>query len=107
MLWRKRMKLEFEVQGLFVRGATLVQEWQLFHGKTVALGNEVSTIASHLVLAGWLEIQQQPPEIQHPSARDHLAQEASRIQQEMLRCSADIASLQAQINVLDFELALL
>ncbi len=107
MLWRRRMKLEFELQGLFVRSATLVQEWQLFHGKKVTLGNEVSTIASHLVLAGWLEIQQHPPEIQHPSERDHLALESSRIQQEMLRCSADIAALQAQINVLDFELSLL
>jgi hypothetical protein len=28
VLWRRRMKLEFEVQGLFVRTATLVQEWQ-------------------------------------------------------------------------------
>jgi hypothetical protein len=107
VLWRRRMKLEFEVQGLFVRSATLVQEWQLFPGKKVTLGNEVSTIASHLVLAGWLEIQQYPPEIQHPSERDHLALEASRIQQEMLCCSADIAAVQAQINVLDFELSLL
>jgi hypothetical protein len=107
VLWRRRMKLEFEVQGLIVRTATLVQEWQLLHGKEVALGNEVSKIASHLVLAGWLEIQQQTPDMQHTSEGDHHAQEASRIQQDMLRCSMDIAFLQAQINMLDFELALL
>jgi len=107
LLWRRRMKLQFEVQGLIVRTATLVQEWQQLHGKEVALENEVAQIASHLVLAGWLEIQQRPDVMQHPSEGDHLAQEASRIQQDMLRCSMDIATAQAQINVLDFELALL
>jgi len=107
VLWRRRMKLEFEVQGLVVRTATLVQEWQSLHGKKEASGNEVPKIASQIVLAGWLEIQQHPPDIQHPSERDHLAKEASRIQQEMLRCSMDIAALQAQINVLDFEQSLL
>ena len=101
------MKLEFEVQGLVVRIDTLVQEWQQLHGKEVEYGNEVSKIASHLLLAGWLEIQQHPDIMQHPSERDHYAQEASRIQQDMLRCSMDIAFLKAQINALDFELALL
>src|SRR5439155_26029180 len=32
VLWRQRMKLEFEMQGLFVRSTTLVQEWQYLHG---------------------------------------------------------------------------
>src|SRR5436305_11585269 len=107
LLWRRRMKLEFEVQGLIVRTATLVQEWQQLHGNKVALGNEVSKIASHLLLAGWLEIQQHPDVMQHPTEGDHHAQEASRTQQDMLRCSMDIAFLKAQINALDFALALL
>jgi hypothetical protein len=106
-LWRRRMKLEFEVQGLIVRIASLVQEWQLLHGQKAASGNEVSTIASQLLLAGWLESQQHPDGMPHPSVRDHLAQEASRIQQDMVRCSMDIASAKAQIMRLDFELSLL
>jgi hypothetical protein len=106
MLWRRRMKLEFEVQGLCVHTATLVQEWQRLHGKKAALGDEVSKIASHIVLAGFVGIQQHP-ERQHSYERDRIAQEEHRIQQDMLRCSVDIATLLAQINRLDFELALL
>jgi len=101
------MKLEFQVQGLFVRATTLVQEWQSLHGKKAALGNEVSKIASHIVLAGWLGIRQHPPKMQHLYERDHLVLEEQRIQHDMLRCSGDIAGLQAQIKVLDFELTLL
>ena len=107
LLWRQRMKLEFEVQGLIVRTATLVQEWQLLHGKKASTGNEVSTIASHLLLAGWLESQQHPNVMQHPYVRDHQTEEASRIRQEMLCCSMDIASAKAQIIALEFELSLL
>ena len=40
MLWRQRMKLEFEMQGLFIRTTTLVQEWQRLHGSKEAVGNE-------------------------------------------------------------------
>ena len=64
-------------------------------------------IASHIVLAGFIGLQQQPSAWQHSYERDGIAQEEYRIQQDMLRCSMDIATLQAQINRLDFELALL
>jgi hypothetical protein len=107
LLWRRRMKLEFEVQGLIVRTASLVQEWQLLHSKKAASGNEVSTIASQLLLAGWLESQKHPNGMQHPYVRDHQTEEASRIRQDMLRCSMDIASAKAQIIALEFELSLL
>ena len=107
LLWRRRMKLEFEVQGLFVRTATLVQEWQHLHGQKMALGDEVSKVASHIVLAAFVGIQQQPSAWQHSLERDRIALEEIRIQQAMLRCSMDIAALQAQINRLDFGLALL
>ncbi len=107
MLWRERMKLEFQVQGLFVRAATLVQAWQSLHGSKVALENEEPQIASRIVLAGLAGIPQLPSEWQYSSERDRIAQEEQCIQRDMLRCSSDIAALQAQINVLDFELVLL
>ena len=107
MLWRQRMKLEFEMQGLFVRSATLVQEWQSLHGSKEAVGNEVSKIASHLVLAGFVGLHQEQTTWQHSYDRDDIVQEEHRIQQDMLRCSMDIATLQAHIIRLDFEFALL
>ena len=107
VLWRRRMKLEFEMQGLFVRSATLVQEWQRLHGSKAAVGKEVSKLASHLVLAGFVRLQQHPSESQHFYERDGIAQEEHRIQQDMLCCSMDIATLQAHIIRLDVELALL
>ena len=106
-LWRERMKLEFEVQGLLLRAATLTQAWQRLYHQKAPLEHEVPEIASRIVLASLAGRQQLPTAWPHSYEGDHLAQEASRIQQEMLRCSADIAFLQAQINVLDFELALL
>jgi len=39
--------------------------------------------------------------------RDHFPQEEHPIRCDILRCSADIAALQGQINLLDLELALL
>ena len=88
VLWRRRMKLEFEMQGLFIRTTTLVQEWQRLHGSKEAVGNEVSTLASQILLAGFVGLQQE-----------------HRIQRAMLRCSMHIATLQAHIIRLDFELA--
>ena len=105
MLWRQRMKLEFEMQGLIVRSASLVQEWQRLRGYKAAVGNEVSQIAGHLVLAGFVRSQQERTSLQHAYERVGIAQEEYRIQQAMLRCSMDIATLKAQIIRLDFELA--
>lgn len=107
VLWRQRMKLEFEMQGLFVRSATLVQEWQSLHGSKEAVGNEVSKIASHLVLAGFVGLQQERTAWQYSYEQNGIAQAEHRIQQDMLRCSMDIAALQAHIIRLDFALALL
>jgi len=107
VLWRQRMKLEFEMQGLFVRTAMLVQEWQYLHGSKEAVGNEVSTLASYILLAGFVGLQQERTAWQHSYERDDVAQEEHRLQQDMLRCSMDIATLQAHIIRLDFELALL
>jgi hypothetical protein len=80
VLWRQRMKLEFEMQGLFVRSATLVQEWQYLHGSKEAVGNEVSKIASHIVLAGFVGLHQERTAWQHSYEGDHIALEEIRIQ---------------------------
>ncbi len=106
-LWHERMKLEFKVQRLFLRAATLTQAWQRLHHQKAPLEYEVPEIATRIVLAYLVGTQQLPTAWPHSYEGDHLAQEASRIQQEMLSCSVDIAAAQAQINVLDFELALL
>ena len=105
MLWRQRMKLEFEMQGLFLCSATLVQEWQYLHGSKEAVGNEVSTLASHILLAGCVGLQQERTAWQHPYEQDGITQQEHRIQQAMVHCSMDIATLQAHIIRLDFELA--
>ena len=105
VLWRHRMKLEFEMQGLFVRSATLVQEWQYLHGIKEAVGNEVSTLASHILLTGFVGLQQERTAWQHSYEQNGIAQEEHRLQQDMLRCSMHIATLQAHIIRLDFELA--
>ncbi len=107
MLWRERMKLEFNMQGLFVRAAMIVQAWQSLHGSKAALEHEVPQIASRIVLAGLAGIPQLPSARQQSNEQVRIAQEEQRMQQDLLRCSADMAALQAQINVLDFELALL
>ena len=107
VLWRQRMKLEFEMQGLFIRTTTLVQEWQRLHSSKEAVGNEVSTIASQILLAGFVGLQQERTAWQHSYERDDVAQEAHRLQRDMLRCSMDIAFLRGQIIRFDSELALL
>jgi hypothetical protein len=101
------MKLEFEMQRLIVRTATLVQEWQRLHGSKEAVGNEVSKIASHILLAGFVGLHQERIAWQHSYEQNSFAQEEQRIQRDMVRCSMDIATLQAHIIRLDFELALL
>ena len=105
VLWRQRMKLEFEMQGLLLRTAPLVQEWQRLHGNKEAVGNEVSRIASHILLAGCVGLQQERTAWQYSYERDDLAQEEHRLQQDMLRCSMDIATCKAKMIRLDFELA--
>jgi hypothetical protein len=107
VLWHQRMKLEFEMQGLFIRTTTLVQGWQRLHGSKEAVGNEMSTLASHILLAGFVGLHQELTAWQHSCERDDLAQEEHRIQHDMLRCSMHIAFLRGQIIRFDSELALL
>ena len=105
VLWRQRMKLEFEMQGLLLRTALLVQEWQCLHGCKEAMGNEVSRLAGHILLAGCVGIQQEQTDWQQSYERDDLAQKERRLQQDMLRCSIDSATCKAKMIRVDYELA--
>jgi hypothetical protein len=107
VLWRQRMKLEFELQGLIIRTTTLVQEWQLLHGSKEAVGNEVSTLAGHILLTGFVRLQREREPWYQSCEQDELAQQERRIQQDMLRCSMDIATCKARLIRLDSALALL
>jgi hypothetical protein len=53
-------------------------------------------IASRIVLAGLAGIPQHPSAWKYSNEQDRIAQEEQRIQRDLLRCSADIAVLQAQ-----------
>ncbi len=107
LLWRQRMKLEFELQGLIIRTTTLVQEWQRLHGCKEAEGNEVSTLAGHILLTGFVRLQREREPWYHSGEQDELAQQERRIQQDMLQCSMNIATCKAKLIRLDSVLALL
>ena len=106
-LWRERVRLELQVQALLARGESLARQWQHLQEKKVALGNQLPKIAGQIVLSGLVGIRQLPSERQHAYERERIAQEEYRLQQDIIRCNGDAAGLQAQIEVLDFELSLL
>lgn len=101
------MKLEFELQGLIIRTSTLVQAWQRLHGCKEAVGNEVSTLAGHILLTGFVRFQRERESWYQSFEEDDLAQQERRIQQDMLSCSMDIATCKAKLIRLDSALALL
>jgi len=107
LLWRQRMKLKFELQGLIIRTTTLVQVWQCLHGCKEAVGNEVSTLAGHILLTGFVRLQRERESWYQSCEQDELAQQERRIQQDMLSCSMNIATCKAKLIRLDSALALL
>ena len=106
-LWRERVRLELQVQALLARGESLARQWQHLQERKVALGNQLPKIAGQIVLSGLVGIRQLPSERQHSYERERIIQEEYRLQQDIIRCHGDAAGLQAQIEVLDFELSLL
>ncbi len=106
LLWRQRMKLEFELQGHIIYTTALVQEWQRLHGCKDAVGNEVSALAGHILLTGFVRFQRERESWYHSCEQDAFAQQERRIQQDMLNCSMDIATCKAKLIRLDSELAL-
>ncbi len=107
LLWRQRMKLEFELQGHIIHTTTLVQEWQRLHGRKEAIGKEVSTLAGHILLTGFVRLQREWESWYQSYEEDDLAQKERRIQQDMLSCSMEIATCKAKLIRLDSALALL
>jgi hypothetical protein len=107
LLWRQRMKLEFELQGHIIRTTILVQAWQRLHGCKEAFGKEVSTLAGHILLTGFVRFQREREPWYHSCEQDAFALKERRIQQDMLQCSVDIATCKAKMIRLDYALALL
>ena len=106
-LWRERVRLELQVQALLARGESLARQWQHLQERKAALANQLPRVAGQIVLSGLVGIRQLPSERLYFYERDRIAQEEYRLQQDIMRCHGDAAGLQAQIEVLDFELSLL
>ena len=106
-LWRERVRLELQVQALLARGESLAWQWQHLQERKATLGNQLPRVAGQMVIAGLVGIRQLPSERLHLYEKERIAQEEYRLQQDIMRCHGDAAGLQAQIEVLDFELSLL
>ncbi len=106
-LWRERVRLELQVQALLARGEALTRQWQHLQERKAALANQFPRVAGQIVLSGLVGIRQLPSERLYSYERERIAQEAYRLQQDIIRCHGDAAALHAQIEVLDFELSLL
>ena len=55
-LWRERVRLELQVQALLARGEHLARQWQHLQERKAALGNQLSRLASQMVIAGLVGI---------------------------------------------------
>jgi hypothetical protein len=106
-LWRERVRLELQVQALLARGENLARQWQHLQERKAALGNQLPRVSSQMVIAGLVGIRQLPSERLHYYEKERIAQGEYRLQQDIMRCQGDAAGLNAQIEVLDFELSLL
>ena len=95
------------MQALLARGESLARQWQHLQERKAAFGNQLPRVAGQIVLSGLVGIRQLPSERLHFYERDRIAQEEYRLQQDIIRCYGEAAGLQAQIEVLDFELSLL
>jgi hypothetical protein len=73
------------------------------HEKKAALGNQLSSVADQLIIAGLIGIRQLPAERLHLSEKERFAQEEYRLQQDIIRCQG----LYTQIEVINFEFSLL
>jgi hypothetical protein len=106
-LWRERVRLELEMQHWIAYATTLFQQWQQVQARKAALGKQVPKLTGQILLSGLAGIRQLPAERLHAYEKERITQEESRIQQEMIRCDGEVAGIEAQIRVIDFELSLL
>ncbi len=106
-LWRERVKLELQAQGLIARGESLTRQWHFLQDRKAAFGQRMPKVVGQIMLSGLVGIRQLPAERSYQYEKERLAQEEYRIQQEIMQCNSDAAAIQAQITVIDFELSLL
>lgn len=106
-LWRERVRLELEMQHWLAYSTTLFAQWQQVQARKAALGNQVPKLAGQILLSGLAGIRQLPAERLYTYEKERIVQEEGRIQQETIRCNGEVAGIEAQIRVIDFELSLL
>ena len=106
-LWRERVRLELQVQGLIARRECLHQQWQHLQARKATMANQLPKVVGQIMLSGLVGIRQLPGERLYLYEKDRIAQEEYRMQQDLIRCKSDADALEAQIGVIDVELSLL
>ncbi len=106
-LWRERVKLEMQVQALMLRAEGLEQQWQMLQYHKASLQQQKPKLAVQIILSGLAGTRYLPAERLFQYRRERLMQEEERLQQAMIWCQSDLATLQAQIEVIRLELSLL
>ena len=106
-LWRERVKLEMQVQGLLALIQGLEQEWCVLQHRKASVEQEKPKLAAQIVLSGLARTRHLPAERLFHYRRERLIQEEERLRQAMMRCQNDLAGLQGQIEVICLELSFL
>ncbi len=104
-LWRERMKLTLQLQGLQATASVLCRQRQQVQARKTASGKQLPKVVGLLLLSVLLGLRQTPAEWRYQQEKGRIAQEEWRLQQEFVRCNGQIAAVQAQIRRLDAELA--
>ena len=106
-LWRERVKLEMQVNALLALLQGIDQEWSVLEQRRVMLEQEKPRVAVQIVLSSIAGSRYLPAERLYQYRRERLIQEEERLRQTMMRYQHDLAGLQAQIEVICFELSFL
>ena len=106
-LWRERVKLEMQVQGLLALLRGFEQEWYVLEQRKVSVEQEKPKLAAQIVLSGLARTRHLPAERLFHYRRERLIQEEERLRQAMMQCQNDLAGLQGQIEVICLELSFL
>ena len=106
-LWRERVKLELQVQALIARAESLEQELRVLQQRKTNMQQRKPKLAAQIVLSSLARTRYLPAERLFHYERERLVQEEDRLRQAMVFCQADLAALQAQIEVIQLELSFL
>lgn len=99
------MKLTLQLQGLQATASVLGRQRQQVQARKTASGKRLPKVVGLLLLSVLLGLRQTPAEWRYQQEKGRIAQEEWRLQQEFVRCNGQIAAIQAQIRLLDAELA--